>query len=186
MNSLKSETRKLITAALFLALAIIMQLIGRFNPDISRLFVGPIVNMVIILTAYYSGKKYGILTAILTPILALITGQLKTALAVFIPFIIISNILLIIVFIFFNKNIQERIISLTIGSILKFAFLFVSVNYLLNIFGIKLALPLLKALKISMGITQLFAAFAGTILALLLIEVITTRIGKDRSFIVKQ
>ena len=41
---MKLQTRSMNLAALFLAMIVIIQLLGRFNPDFSRLFVGPLIN----------------------------------------------------------------------------------------------------------------------------------------------
>ena len=99
-----SNINKLIKASLFLALAIVFQVIGKTVPQISQFFVGPAVNAILILTVAICGGIYGVLVGSLTPILAWLTGQLPSALGPFIPFIIIGNMLFVLSFAFISKR----------------------------------------------------------------------------------
>ena len=54
----------LVKASLFLALAIVFQVVGKTLPGISQFFVGPAVNAILILTAVICGGVYGVLVEI--------------------------------------------------------------------------------------------------------------------------
>ena len=62
VNNMKNTNiNKLVKASLFLALAIVFQVIGKTVPQISQFFVGPAVNAILILTAAICGGVYGVL-----------------------------------------------------------------------------------------------------------------------------
>lgn len=70
------NVKKLIRASLLLALAIVAQAIGRGFPQISQLFVGSIVNCILIIAVLTCSTYLGTLVGVLTPILAWGIGQL--------------------------------------------------------------------------------------------------------------
>ena len=93
-----NNTRKITLAGLFLALAMVFQLLGRSYPDVSRNLVGPLINMLLLLCVWYSGLRFGLILSIMTPVTALILGQLNPVMAPFIPFIALGNIVFVLVF----------------------------------------------------------------------------------------
>lgn len=68
------QTKSMILAALFLGMMIVIQLLGRFNPDFSRIFVGPMINALFLLAVIFCGRRYGILLAVISPLMAFMTG----------------------------------------------------------------------------------------------------------------
>ena len=123
----------LIKSSLFLALAIVFQVVGKSFPGISQFFVGPAVNAILILTAIICGGTYGILVGSLTPLLAYLTGQLASALGPFIPFIIIGNILFVLSFIILsNRGKYGQYLGVIIGSFVKYIFLSISASKLID------------------------------------------------------
>lgn len=167
---------KLVKASLFLALAIVFQVIGKTAPQISQIFVGPAVNTILILTAAICGGVYGVLVGSLTPLLALLTGQLVSALGPFIPFIIIGNILFVLSFIILNKRGKYgKYLGIIIGAFIKYAFLSISASKLIPLFNLNIPAKMVNKLIITMGIPQLITALIGGAFALILIELLRKR-----------
>lgn len=57
---MNNNSRSLVRGSLFLAIAIVFQLIGRTYPEVSQIFVGPAVNAVLLLTASICGLWIGL------------------------------------------------------------------------------------------------------------------------------
>ena len=95
---------------------------------------GPIVNAMFLIAVALLGAQTAIILALLPSTIALSVGLLPAVLASMIPFIIISNTILILGFNFLRaKNFWAGVV---VGSVLKFAFLwstsFVVINLLLK------------------------------------------------------
>lgn len=172
----KSNTQKLVRASLLLSIAIVFQIIGRNIPEINQFFVGPGINCILILTVLLTDRWLGIVVGILTPLLALLVGQLATALVPFIPFIMIGNILFVYIFSLFKKGeILKRGIGIIIGAITKYAFLTLAATKLINIFNLNFPDKVAKVLVISMGIPQLITALVGGTFALIIMGLLIKR-----------
>jgi len=134
------------------------------------------------LAASVSGWLAGILIGIVTPFVALLRGQLPPILAPMVPFIAISNVLLVLVYFFSmmylklraskQKNPYKRIeiyVSITLAAVVKFLILTLS---------IKVIVPILIVQQISnkiafiMTTPQLITALIGGGIALLIYEVL--------------
>jgi hypothetical protein len=166
----------LMKASLFLALAIVFQVVGKTFPGISQFFVGPAVNAILILTAVICGGFYGILVGCLTPLLAFLTGQLASALGPFIPFIIIGNILFVFSFVILNKQGKYgKYLGILIGALIKYMFLWISATKLILLFNLNMPAKVANKLAIAMGIPQLVTAIIGGVIALMLIEILRKR-----------
>ena len=166
----------LIKSSLFLALAIVFQVVGKSFPGISQFFVGPAVNAILILTAIICGGTYGILVGSLTPLLAYLTGQLASALGPFIPFIIIGNILFVLSFIILsNRGKYGQYLGVIIGSFVKYIFLSISASKLIPLFELNIPTKIINKLVITMGIPQLITALIGGCFALIIIGVLRKR-----------
>ncbi|MGV8981391.1 ECF transporter S component [Clostridium sp.] len=170
------DINKLVKASLFLALAIVFQVIGKTTGQISQFFVGPAVNTILILTAAICGGFYGVLVGCLTPILAWLTGQLAGALAPFIPFIIIGNILFVLSFVILNnRGKYGKYLGVIIGAFIKYLFLSISASKLIPLFKLNIPAKIANNLVIAMGIPQLITALIGGALALILIAILEKR-----------
>ena len=166
----------LIKASLFLALAIVFQAVGKNLPGISQFFVGPAVDAILILTAIICGGAYGVLVGSLTPILALLTGQLASFLGPFIPFIIIGNILFVLSFIILNNKIKYgKYLGIIIGAFIKYVFLSISASKLIPLFNLNIPAKIVSKLVLTMGIPQLITALIGGAFALIIIKVLVKR-----------
>ncbi|MCB2305881.1 ECF transporter S component [Clostridium estertheticum] len=170
------NVNNLIKSSLFLALAIVFQVVGKSFPGISQFFVGPAVNAVLILTAIICGGTYGILVGSLTPLLAYLTGQLASALGPFIPFIITSNILFVLSFIILsNRGKYGKYLGIIIGSFIKYIFLSISASKLIPLFELNIPTKIINKLVITMGIPQLITALIGGFFALIIISILRKR-----------
>lgn len=166
---------KAVKASFFLAIAIVFQLLGRNIPQINQFFVGPVVNAVLILTAYICGTKWGVLTGILTPVLAWFVGQLLTPLAPFIPFIAIGNAIYVIFFGVLKRYKFGIYIGIIIGSFAKFIFLSFASSNLVHLFKLNIPQKYLEKLIISMGIPQFITGIIGGIISVILIQILIKR-----------
>ncbi|MDF2673763.1 MAG: transporter component [Clostridiales bacterium] len=168
--------QNLIRSGLFLAIAIVFQLIGKNFPQVSQLLVGPAVNSVLLLTTYVCGTNYGIAAAALTPILAFLLGQFPAPLAPFIPFIMIGNVVYVLAFgILKNKTKVGEYIGVIVGSLLKFLFLYFSASKLVILLGLGIPQKALSKLGTMMGVPQLITALFGGVIAIIIIEILKRR-----------
>ncbi|MBZ9688729.1 ECF transporter S component [Clostridium estertheticum] len=167
---------KLVKASLFLALAIVFQVIGKTAPQISQFFVGPAINAILILTAAICGGVYGVFVGCLTPLLAWLTGQLPSAFGPFIPFIMIGNILFVLCFVLvWKRGKYGKYLGIILGAFIKYIFLSVSASKLIPLFKLNIPVKMANMLVISMGIPQLITALIGGAFALILIEILRKR-----------
>ena len=173
---MESKTKKLIQASLLLAMGMIFQIIGRNVPEINQFLVGPMINCILILTAFICGKWWGVGVGVLTPILAWLVGQLATPLILFIPFIMIGNSLFVYIFSFFKEGqLVKKSIGIIIGSLAKFAFLTLASTKLISLFNLNFPSKIAKMLVISMSIPQLITALVGGAFGLIIIELLIKR-----------
>lgn len=169
------NTENIVKSAVLLAIAIVFQFIGRNVPQINQFLVGPIVNGVLLLTTYICGIKWGAITGALTPIMALIVGQLATPMMPFIPFIIIGNILYVLLFGYLKERKLGVYFGILVGSFIKFIFLFFSATKLVYLFGLNIPTKVLNALAVSMGFMQFVTAILGGIIAIIIISMLSKR-----------
>ena len=173
---MESNTQKLIKASLLLAIGIIFQMIGRNIPQINQFLVGPVINCILILTAFICGKWWGVGVGILTPLLALLVGQLSAALALFIPFIMIANFIFVYLFsLFKDGELLQRSMGVILGALAKYVFLILAATKLINFFNLNFPAKVIKVLAISMGIPQLITALIGGTLGLIIINLLKRR-----------
>jgi predicted membrane protein len=173
---LNDKVKKLVRASLLLAIAIIIQILGKNIPEINQFLVGPIVNAILIITAFVCGTWWGIGVGVLTPVIAWLVGQLPGPMAPFIPFIMIGNALFVIFFgILKNQQKWGKYIGLILGSFVKFLFLSFSAAKLITVFNIGIQQKIASKLVIMMGIPQLITALIGSIISLVLIKTLTKR-----------
>ncbi|MCK4554672.1 iron hydrogenase [Candidatus Parcubacteria bacterium] len=116
--------------ARFLALAGVATLLPFFIHV--QWVTGPIVNAILILTLFLVGIRSALVICLIPSLIALAGGLLPAVLAPVVPFIMISNVILVLsIDWFYNRNkdeIKGYWQGAIIGAGLKFAFLFASVN----------------------------------------------------------
>jgi hypothetical protein len=173
---MKINTTNLVRASLFLAIGIVFQVIGKNVPEINQFLVGPIINCILILTAFICGKWWGVGVGVLTPILAWLVGQLSAPMAPFIPFIMLGNFLFVFVFSLFKEGqVIKRVIGIICGAVVKYVFLTIAATKLIFLFKLNLPAKIAKALAINMSIPQLITALVGGAFAIIIIELLSKR-----------
>ncbi|MFA5926016.1 MAG: ECF transporter S component [Parcubacteria group bacterium] len=115
---------------------------------------GTIVNAILFLAVWRVGIANTLLIAILPSSVALMRGLLPAPMAMLIPYIILSNVILVSAFYVFKKHLLAGVIS---ASFIKFLVLFAITSQLL-----KVASPLIAMMQWP----QLFTALAGGLIAI--------------------
>ncbi|WP_312654348.1 ECF transporter S component [Proteiniclasticum sp.] len=175
--NISKETQNMITAALLLTLAVMIQILGKSIPQINQLFVGPIVNAVLLLAVYFSSVRWAMLIGVLTPLLAFFTGVLASPMAPFIPFIALGNFLYVLIFSFFRKQRFGESIGVLTASLVKFLFLYFSATILIDLIAIGIPQPVKEKLAVSMGLPQFITAVLGGAIAIALYKMLKRRIS---------
>ncbi|WP_027340322.1 ECF transporter S component [Halonatronum saccharophilum] len=147
-------TKWLTRTAMLLALTLVVQIMG-FPPYIT----GPLVNMMLIVSVLSINLLSGILIGSLTPWIALARGILPAPLAPMVPFIIISNIILIVGFYLFEE--RNRYLAIIIGGLGKYLILAGAVRFIVQV-------PL--AIAQVMQFPQFINSLIGGLLALFFIK----------------
>lgn len=154
------KVKDLIWTLVFTLTAIIFPAFLAHTPH-NQWITGTIVNALLFLAVWQVGFLNAALIAALPSSIALLRGLLPAPMAILIPYIILSNIILIAVFYLFSRieklSFQIEIVSVVTASFAKFIFLFTITSYF-----IKIANPLL----VMMQWPQLFTALAGGLIAI--------------------
>lgn len=159
--------------AVLTALLIVMQAVtSSFG---NTLITGSIVNLILIVSVMTSGILTGISVGFISPICAKLFGI--GPLWALIPFIIIGNIVLVLIwYLIANRKIMNKklsyIIALIVAAVSKFLVLYISI--------VKIAIPLLldlpekQAAVISnmFSVPQLVTALIGGLLAIIILPII--------------
>lgn len=172
--SQKMKTRRIVQLALLIALTVVVQAGGFPQP-----VTGPLVNFLLFSTAGLFGIWPGIILGSVTPIFALLRGQLPAILAPMVPFIILANAALVICFgvvlKFFSKKSKKQqivgqITGIGLSSVVKFLLLTTSAQYIVPfVFGKTFPPPVLMA----MAFPQLITALGGGFLFLMVYHVLS-------------
>lgn len=131
----------------------------------NQTITGPLVNAIFFIALYFLGLRDVLLLAFLPSLVALSAGTLPTVLAPMVPYIIVSNAILICAFGFLRqKNFWLGVLA---ASVLKFSFLYASVFYLVSIFSDK-KLP--QSAATMMSWPQFYSALAGGVIAFIFLK----------------
>ncbi|MTI65023.1 MAG: ECF transporter S component [Firmicutes bacterium] len=166
----KISTAYITRTGLLLALALIFQIGFR---GFAQPAVGPLVNLTLILSAGIVGTLAGVIVGCLTPLIALSFGII--GIPILVPFIMIGNSLLVIIFNLIRKRITlgGEYVGLALAALGKFLFLAFSVRYLLDLFTQKNIPPKIMAkLTVMFGLPQLYTALVGGIVAVIVMKLI--------------
>lgn len=150
------------TIASFLFLAGLSILIPAFFHI--QFITGPIINAILFLSVILIGRSNALLIGIIPSVIALSFGILPVLLAPMVPFIMLSNAILIMVFSWLKENF---FLGVLIASIAKFLFLYFSCSIIMD-----LILKKELALQVSqiLGLTQFITAILGGIIAYLVLK----------------
>lgn len=126
---------------------------------------GPIINAVLFIAIVLLGIQGAVLIALIPSLIALSVGLLPQVLAPMVPFIMVSNVILVLVFSYLRKrNYWTGMIS---ASVLKFLFLFSTSFVVVNLIT-KQAIAQKAAAMLSWP--QLLTVLAGGVIAYLVLH----------------
>ncbi|MBN2417516.1 ECF transporter S component [bacterium] len=159
------KTLLLARLGLFTTLTVVMQLAGLPQP-----VTGPLVNAMLFLTAQLLRPRDAAILGVITPVTALVRGQLPPALAAMLPVIAAGNIAMVYVFAAAasRKSAPSRVFGLrwtaavSAASAVKFALLYAGVSLLLpKLLAVSVPAPLIAL----MSLPQLLTALAGGLIS---------------------
>jgi hypothetical protein len=169
-------------SGLLVAMLVVVQLLSFLFvkvPLISQLFTGSLVNLVLIVGAGSVGFSGAAVAAVLSPVLAVLFGQMKFP--VMIPVVIIGNVIIVaITWAFFikDKKLSKSagfgldLAGVAVGAVAKTAFLWGATVWLIApVFFVGNA-AVSKNLSLMFSFPQLITAMIGGILALLVLPAI--------------
>lgn len=136
---------------ILLAVALVIQMGG-----FPQLITGPLINTVLYLSALLVGGWGGIIVGICTPVIAFIRGILPPPLGPVVPFIVLGNGILVVIFSLLKE--KNKILGIILASLVKYLVLYAAVNYVVDV-PVKIAQI--------MGLPQLFTAILGGVIALI-------------------
>jgi hypothetical protein len=141
----------------------VLMLITVYLPTVIhyQLITGPLINMALILAVFLVGPFEAVFLGLMPSVLALSSGLLPLPLAPIVPFIMISNAIMVGIYYYLGKKYFG--ISIVVASFCKFAFLYTIAQLLINFLlaGDKFVTLAAKM----MGMAQFVTAVIGGILA---------------------
>lgn len=146
-----------IASTKFIALIGVATIIPLFH---QQMITGPIVNATLFVATIILGTQMGILVGLIPSVIALSVGTLPAPLAPMVPYIMISNAILILTF-GYLKNINYWL-AIIISSFLKFLFLFLTSSVVI---GLLMKKELAESVTLMMRWPQLLTALMGGVLA---------------------
>lgn len=130
----------------------------------NQALTGPIVNATLFLGVVLIGAKYALFIGLLPSVIALCVGLLPPILAPAVPFIMLSNAVLIVVFDALRKhNFWLGVVS---ASLIKFLFLFSSSSVILKLISKK------EIVSAILSWNQLLTALMGGVIAFLVLKLL--------------
>ena len=158
MTTSHSMIRWISRTAVFFALTLVIQLVG-----LPQFFTGPLVNAFLLLATMMVGVSSGIVIGLFTPWVAFSRGILPVPLGPMIPFIMLGNVSLVVVFFLLTmkreRNITLKVLGIVIGAVVKYLILSQSVTFLVSVPS-----PVAKAMQFP----QLLTALGGGVIALVI------------------
>jgi len=125
----------------------------------NQFITGPIVNATLFISTALLGTQAGIMVGLMPSVIALSVGTLPAPLAPMVPYIMLSNTILVVVFGLLSKKYFTAVVS---SSVLKFIFLYAT-SYL--VVGLLQNKQLAESVAVMMSWPQLITALAGGLLA---------------------
>lgn len=159
--------------AIFIALLIISQ--AATAPLGNSLITGSIVNLLLIVSVMTCGIFSGLTVATVSPFMAKFIGI--GPLWTIIPFIVIGNIVLVIIWHFignikiWNKYISY-VLALAVASVVKFLVLFISIVKIAIPLFLDLPAPQAKVISNMFSVPQFFTALIGGVVAIAIIPIL--------------
>ena len=142
--------------------------VALFAPLFKNQFItGPLVNAVLFLATKGLGVEAGVLIGLIPSLIALSVGLLPLILAPMVPFIMVGNAILVIVF----SKLKEKNfwLGIFLSSFLKFLFLSFTSAFLFDVFFKK---ELSQKIALMISWPQLFTALSGGVIAFLILKIL--------------
>ena len=165
MNKVKTlvfKKQKILILAQFVALIGIATVAPLFG---QQAIAGPVINAILFISVMLLGVQNAILIGLIPSLIALSVGLLPSILAPMIPFIMMGNVILIMVFNYFKE--RSFWMGMVSSSILKFVFLFSSSSIVINLLSSK---EIASRIAMTMGWLQLLTALAGGLIAYIILN----------------
>ncbi len=159
MNPMR-KTLFITRLVVLLAITMAIELIGLPQP-----VTGPFINFMLILTTLLISTTGGLIIGVITPVLAVLRGQLPAPLAIMAPFIILANLLYVGSFALLKIKMTtsewhyylRNGLALILAALIKFLILLTTARYALPfLFGKTLPDRLLSLMALPQFITALF------------------------------
>jgi hypothetical protein len=148
---------RVVSLTQFVILIVIATAVPLFH---QQLVTGPIVNATLFVATILLGTQMGVFVGLIPSVIALSVGNLPAVLAPIIPFIMISNAILILTFNFFRR--KNYWLAVVLASFLKFIFLLMTSSVVTGLLAQK---SITKNVIMMMNYPQLLTALAGGVLA---------------------
>ncbi len=132
----------------------------------NQMITGTLVNFLLFSSIVLLGRKVALGFCIFPSVISLASGFLPFVLAPVVPFIVLSNAVLVLTFDFFRK--KNLYFAVAAASLLKFLFLWSTSFLVLSVFEN----PVADKVALMMGYPQFFTALAGGFLATLFLGII--------------
>lgn len=163
-KSVSVKKEAIISLVNFIALVGVAVIVPMFH---NQLATGPIINALLFIAAIMLGVEKALFICLIPSVVAMSVGLLPIVLAPMVPFIMISNVLMVLVFnILKDRNYWVGIIA---SSFLKFVFLYSSSFLVINLVIRK---ELASNISLMMSWPQLLTALAGGVLAFIFLKII--------------
>ncbi|MDR0992514.1 MAG: hypothetical protein LBL87_06430 [Ruminococcus sp.] len=179
---MKTKIYWIAKTAMFIALLVALQAVTK---PMGQFVTGSVVNLILILSVVIGGIASGACVAVISPLMAYLLGIAPNQALV--PFIILGNISIVLVWWFFGKLEMKNetvpyIIALVTGAIVKFGVLFLSVNYVAIPYVLKLPAEKAGVISAQFGIAQLITAVIGGAVAVAAIPLLKKAIaGREKA-----
>ena len=178
-----SKTNFITRLIILISLTLSFEMLGLPQP-----ITGPLVNLMLILTTLVLNPMAGVILGSVSPLVAVIRGQLPAIFLPMVPFIIIANALLVLIFGFVSKLFPFALshdssplksignwLGLFLGAMIKFLWLYASASFVLPIIlGKQLPPPFIAM----MAVPQFVTAIIGGSFALLIFSMLQRIIAK--------
>jgi len=159
--------------SLLVSLTLIIQIAGFPQP-----ITGPLINAMLLITTSLIGCIGGVTLGCLTPIIAILRGQLPPILASLVPFIAVGNSILVIVFFIVNYRLKIKVNQIRRFQVYFAIFSAAVAKFLFLVSTVKIIFPLILMHQVPqkyitlLMIPQLFTALIGGIIFLTLLKIL--------------
>ena len=163
------KVRNMTRIGILLALTLAIQMMG-----LPQLVTGTAINAMLLIAAMVVGMIPAAMIGCVTPLVALMVGIIKPVMMPVVPFIMIANGVLVIAFSYFKTKNQYG--ALIVGAFAKFLVLWGAVQWVL--IGM-LPDKVFEKVAVTFGITQLFTALGGGIIALAVMPLVKNYLDRQ-------